>query len=434
MSKNMYRWLKDLFPLCRSITGLGTKKTLSYFEKINPELKSISFKTGKKVFDWEIPKEWNVKNAYIQHESGKKFAEFSKSNLHIVNYSVPINKTISKSKLLPHLHTKISQPNVVPYVTSYYENYWGFCISEKEKKRLPNGKYKIFIDSQLKKGSLNISHALIKGKSKKEIFFSTYICHPSMANDNLSGPVLLNGILQFIKNEFKNLKFSYRFVLVPETIGSIAFLSKFHKTIKKNMIAGFNLSCVGDERAYSHIKSKRENTLADDALSAALIGLKNVKTYSYLYRGSDERQYCSPGIDLPVCGFTKSRYGAFPEYHTDADNLKLVTKKGLEDSLLVFKNIITAFEEGLYPTTKILCEPQLIKRKLSPSISHVKSFGWDNNTAKLSYDKLRLRKDLLSYADGTKNIFQISKIINKPLSLINYEHKLLKSHGIIKNN
>jgi len=420
MSKNMMNWISDLFPLCRSLTGLGTQKTLSYFEKINPELKRISFKTGEKVFDWEIPKQWNIKDAYIEHENGNRYAEFSKSNLHVVGYSSPIDKIISKNELFRHIYTQADQPDLIPFVASYYENNWGFCISENEKNNLPDGNYRVFINSELVDGVLELSHAFIKGINDKEIFFSSYICHPSMANDNLSGPAVLNAILKFVKEEFDNLRYSYRFVLLPETIGSIAFLSKYSEELKKKLIAGFNLTCVGDERAYSHIKTRAGNTLADNALSAALIDLDNVITYSFLKRGSDERQYCSPGINLPVCGFSRSKYEEFPEYHTSADNLNLITQKGLEGSFSIIKNIILAFEQGLYPQTKVLCEPQLGKRGLYPNIGQ-----------KDKYDKIKTRWDFLAYADGKTNIFEIAKLINKPLKEVNDEHQLLKTYGLV---
>ena len=282
MSKfQMLKWAKDLFSICRSITGDGTRMTLSYFEKINPEFRRLKFKTGQKVFDWEIPKEWNIKDAYLEHESGERYAEFKKCNLHIVGYSKPVNKKISKKELLNYIHTQKDQPDSIPYVTSYYKERWGFCLSENQKSKLPDGNYKVIIDSDLKNGNLELSDAIFKGKTKKEIFFSSYICHPSMANNELSGPVLLNAIMHYIKSNYPKSKFTYRFVLLPETIGSIAYLSKFMKVMKSNMICGFNLTCVGDERAYSYVGSRNGNTLADDAIEAALFGLSNVRTYSY---------------------------------------------------------------------------------------------------------------------------------------------------------
>ncbi len=416
---SMYSWMKELFPICRSITGKGIKISLKYFEDINPELKRIKFKTGKKVFDWIIPKEWNIKDAYIKHESGKKFAKFKDSNLNIVNYSKPINRKITKKELLKKIYSLKKQPTATPYVTSYYNKDWGFCMSEKNKKKLPNGKYQVFIDSEFKNGTLDLSHALLKGKSKKEIFFSSYLCHPSMANNELSGPVILNKLIQFIRREFKKKTYTYRFVLLPETIGSISYLSKFKDTLKKNVICGYNLTCLGDKGNFSFIKSRNGNTIAEAALKASLKESKKFKEYSYLLRASDERQYCSPGIDLPLCSFSRSLN--FKEYHTDKDNLKIVSQKNLEGSLEILKNIVIAFESGLYPKTKILCEPNMGKRGLYPLLSK------KNN----QNDDLKLRMDIISYSDGTKNIFEICNLLETPLSRVIKELKNLKKNKII---
>ena len=421
MSKfQMLKWAKDLFSICRSITGDGTRMTLSYFEKINPEFRRLKFKTGQKVFDWEIPKEWNIKDAYLEHESGKRYAEFKKCNLHIVGYSKPVNKKISKKELLNYIYTQKDQPDSIPYVTSYYKERWGFCLSENQKRKLPDGNYKVIIDSDLKNGNLELSDAIFKGKTKKEIFFSSYICHPSMANNELSGPVLLNAIMHYIKSNYPKSKFTYRFVLLPETIGSIAYLSKFMKVMKSNMICGFNLTCVGDERAYSYVGSRKGNTLADDAIEAALFGLSNVKKYSYLDRGSDERQYCAPGIDLPVCCFSRSR-SEYPEYHTHKDNFNVVTQKGLEGSFNVVKKIIDAIELELYPKTTMFGEPNLGKRGLYPTLSQ-----------KGKYDNTRLRMNLIAQSDGMTNIFKIAKLLKEPLDKLCNEYSLLKSKKVLK--
>ena len=420
----MIKWAKDLFPICRSITGEGLRKTLLYLKRINPNLKTLSFKSGEKVFDWRIPEEWNIYDSYIQHKSGKKFAEFKKSNLHIVGYSQPINKWINKKELIKRIHTQKDLPDAIPYVTSYYKKYWGFCLSEKQKKKLPNGKFKVFINSTLKPGKLNIGEIYLKGRGKKEVFFSTYICHPSMANNELSGPVLSSAIAKYIKNTYKKTNVSYRFVFVPETIGALAYLKKKYKNLKKNVVAGFVLSCVGDERNYSHILSPKENNLADTALSAAFIGLRKTKTFSYLDRGSDERQYCAPGIDLPVCGFCRTKYGEYPEYHTSKDNFNVVTQKGLEESFNVIKNIVDAFELGLFPKTQILGEPHLSKRNLYKSLSH------KDNLNKTGRNML----NILTFSDGKTNIFEISKKIKLPLREVIGVIKVLKINKLIKFN
>ncbi len=405
--KKMIDWAKDLFPICRSITGEGARTTLKYFEKINPELKRLKFKSGTKVFDWKIPKEWNIRNAYIEHESGKKFANFKNNNLHVVGYSKPINVRITKKELIKKIHSIKNQPDAIPYVTSYYNEDWGFCMSENEKKKLPDGKYKVFIDSKFKKGFLDISHALIKGKSKKEIFFSTYICHPSMANDNISSVAVQAFLIKYLKENFKKTKYSYRFVFLPETIGSISYISKRIKTLKKNVIFGFTLSCLGDDKNYSIINSPHGNYLSDYALESALINLKKVKKYSFLERGSDERQYCSPRVNLPITGFAKSKYHTFKQYHTSLDNLNFISPKGLFESFNVLKNIINASENSdIFPISNFVCEPNLGKRSLLSTIS------------KRNDEKNKTLKNFIAYCDGNRSIFEISIILNKNLQEI----------------
>ena len=422
----MIKWAKDLFPLCRSLTGKGTQKTLRYFKKINPEFKILAFKSGIKVFDWTIPNEWNITDAYIKHENGKKYCDFKKNNLHIVAYSTPVNKFLNKKELLKYIYTEKKQPNSIPYVTSYYKKRWGFCMTENEKKKLPSGKYNVFINSSLKKGVMELMDAKIKGKDKKEIFFSSYVCHPSMANNELSGPVLLNALMMYVKKAYPKTKYSYRFVLLPETIGSITYINKNLDNLKKNVICGFNLTCVGDERAYSYVSSKDGNTLADKAIKASLIGKKKVNAYNFTDRGSDERQYCSPKVNLPLVAFYKSRY--YPEYHTNKDDFKLVTSKGLQESFEVIKNIIDVFENCLYPKTNFFCEPNMGKRNLYPTIS--KKFSYPDSK-KFTYADLKTRMDIIAFGDGKTSLFEIAELINKPLKEVIEESKILKKNKII---
>ena len=291
---------------------------------------------------------------------------------------------------------------------------------------MPNGTYRVLIDSDLRNGSMEIMHAILKGRKKKEIFFSGYVCHPSMANNELSGPVLLNAIMKYVKEFYPKPNYTYRFVLHPETIGSIAYLSKFKNILQKNVISGFNLSCVGDNRAYSLIHSPSMNNLAEQALKSALIGKKNVKHYSFLDRGSDERQYCSAKINLPFCGFSRSKN--YPEYHTDKDDFKVVTEEGLQGSFEVMKNIIDAFESSAYPRSKIYCEPNLSKRNLYPTTSHKGNYLSD--IGKNITEEINLRSNLIAYADGKRSIFEISNLLNINLKKVFNEYKVLKENKI----
>ena len=420
----MFKIVKDLFPICRSITGPGIKQSLKYFETKNPKFKRLKFKTGIKVFDWKVPSEWSIKDAYIQDlKTKKKYAKFKINNLHVLNFSRSINKVVSKKLLFKHIYTLKNQPKLIPYVTSYYKKNWGFCLSEVEKKKLKNKYYKVFINSKFSNGTLDLTHAHFKGENSKEIFFSSYLCHPSMANNELSGPAVLSKLADYITNK-KKLRFSYRFVILPETIGSICYLSRYKKILKKNVICGFNISCVGDEKNYSIISSKSGNTLADIALLDKIKGKKKFKNYSFLSRGSDERQYCSPGIDLPVCGFSRSKYGEYKEYHTNKDDLKLISKKGLEGSFQILKKIVDSFEHDFnwhcFPKSNFNCEPNLGRRGLYPNISQKKNYNMTN-----------LRMDLIAYSDGEKNLIQISHIIRQPISKIISELKLLVKNKIL---
>lgn len=422
MRLNLIDHAKNIFSFNRSITGQGIRETLSYFENIHPEFKRIEFPSGMKVFDWEIPLEWNINEAYLQHiKTGRKYAELRESNLHIVGYSEPIDLILELDDLKNKIHTLYDQPELIPYVTSYYKRDWGFCMPHKLKESLPEGEYKVFIDSNFSNGTLDLSHALIKGKSSKELFFSSYVCHPGMVNNELSGPVVLNALLDYVKKKYKKNNYTYRFVLLPETIGSIAYLSKNIKKMKENIICAFNLSCVGDERCFSHLQSPYGNNLADLALSSALIGLDNVKTYSYLKRGSDERQYCSPGVDLPLCTFSRSKFGEYPEYHTSADNFSLVTNKGLEDSFNIIRNIIDAFEFGIFPVNNFACEPQLGKRGLYPNLSK------KSNIKRSSENRM----NILAYCNGKNSIFDICKFVGLNLITVLEELKLLRDNQLI---
>lgn len=421
---DMVGWAKDLFPIARSLTGDGVRETFAYLRTINPEIRIHSYATGESVFDWEIPQEWKIRDAFIEHRgTGQRFAEFSKCNLHVMGYSEPVDRVMDKEELLPHIYTQEDQPDLIPYVTSYYRRRFGFCMSHNAKAALPDGDYRVVIDSDLFDGELLLGDAIIPGQSEQEIMFSSYICHPSMANNELSGPVLLSAIMKYVKDNFGSRKYSYRFVLVPETIGSLAYMSRNLDEMKKRVVCGFNLSCVGDERAYSHVRSRHGDTIADKALQAALMGRENVKTYSYLQRGSDERQYCAPGIDLPLAGFCRSKGGEYPEYHTDADNFDVVTANGLQGAFDVMSKVIRAFELGIYPATRILGEPQLGKRNLYPTISQ----KGDNSA-------IRVRMDFLAYADGTNSLFEIAEIIGAPLSVVLEEAELLLEHGIVSTS
>ncbi len=360
-----------LFPICRSITGQGVVKTLNLIKKEFPELKIKKVKSGTKVFDWNVPDEWNVKDAYILDKDNNKIINFKNNNLHLINYSIPINKLVSKNELLKNINFLKNQPNAIPYVTSYYKKKWGFCASYNQfkqiKKKYSNKDlFRVVIKSNLnKKGYLNYGELILKGKSKQEILISTYICHPSMANNELSGPIVSMGLIDYFK-KIKNLNKTIRFIFIPETIGSIVYLNKNLKYLKKHIIGGFNLSCIGDEKKHSCMFSKYHNSPSDISLQEAYkkLKIKNYKVYSYLDRGSDERQFNYPGVNLPITSIFRSKYGTYPEYHTSLDDFKLVTLKGVSGGFRVAKEAISIILKNIYPKSTTICEPQLGRRGL----------------------------------------------------------------------
>ena len=403
----------ELFPLNRSITGEGVRQTLSIIKKKFPALKIKKIRSGTKVFDWKIPNEWNVKEAYVEDKNNKKIINFKINNLHLVGYSAKVNTILNKKELLKKLFFLKNKPNAVPYITSYYKKRWGFCVTYNiykkiKKDYLNKDKFKIIINSEFyPKGNLNYAELVLKGKSSKEILISTYICHPSMANNELSGPIVSMSLINFFKN--KRLNKTLRFIFIPETIGSISYLSKNLRYLKKNIIGGYNLSCIGDDRQHSCMFSKKENAPSDEAMIEAYkkLNIKKYKIYSFLKRGSDERQYNSPGIDLPISSIFRTKYGEYPEYHTSLDNFKLVTLKGLEGGYKVAKQSIIQLQNKIFPLYKNLCEPNLGKRNLYPTLSTLKKN--DNGRNLLNF---------LQYSDGFTSLESISKKINLPFAII----------------
>lgn len=410
----MYALAGRLFPICRSITGEGFRKSLNILCEEVPDIKVYEVPSGTPVFDWVVPKEWNIRGGGIYRCNGEKVIDFEDSNLHIIGYSTPIHDIVSREKLLEHIHTQPDQPDLIPYITSYYKERWGFCMSENQKKTLTDEKYRVEIDSSFKDGSLTYGDLLIPGESEKEILITTYLCHPSMANNELSGPAVIVELMKYVQ-QLANRRYSYRFVINPETIGSITYLSRNLGTLQKNVVAGFVLSCVGDDRTYSYIESKHGFTLADRVLQNVLrFHYPNYKHYSFLKRGSDERQYNSAGVDLPVCGFCRSKYEEYPEYHTSADNMELISPEGLLGAYEVMEKVINTLENNYHFRMNCVCEPQLGRRGLYPTISQ-----------KGTYGAVKTLTNFIAYADGRSDLIDISNIINvSTTELITIKEKL----------
>lgn len=404
VGQSMYQMAKRMFPICRSITGNGFRDSLGVIREDIPDINVFEVPSGTQVFDWTVPKEWNCKGGGIYRINGEKVVDFKDTNLHILGYSVPIDQVISREELLNHIYTQPEQPDWIPYVTSYYKERWGFCMSENQKKTLKDNQYKVVIDSTLEDGSLTYGELIIPGETKDEILFSTYLCHPSMANNELSGPVLQAELIKYIK-AMPNHRYTYRFVFIPETIGSLTYLSRNIDTLKARVKAGFVLSCVGDDRTYSYISTKYANTLADRVIKNVLkFHYPAYKNYSFLQRGSDERQYNSSGVNLPVCGFCRSKHGEYPEYHTSADNMDLISPEGLQGAYDVMVKVINALEHNYHYIMTCKGEPQLGKRGLYPTISQ-----------KGSYDSVKVMTNFIAYADGEQDLIGISEIIGSPI-------------------
>ena len=405
--KDMYRLAERLFPICRSLTGNGFRESLRILMKGLENFHTYEIPTGTQVFDWTVPKEWNIRGGYIETLDGKRVIDFADTNLHVMGYSTPIDAVLSREELLEHVYTQPDQPDWIPYVTSYYKERWGFCMSEKQKQALTDDQYHVVIDSELKEGSLTLGDIVIKGETDEEIMFTTYLCHPSMANNELSGPVVWRALIDYVMAMPKR-RYTYRFVINPETIGSIAYLSKNLDALKKNLVAGFVLSCVGDNRTYSYVESKYANTLADRVVRSVLsYHYPEYKTYSFLKRGSDERQYNAAGVGLPVCGLNRSKYGEYPEYHTSADDMSLISEDGLQGSYEECVKIINALEYNRNYTMTCTCEPQLGKRGLYPTVSQ-----------KGSYDAIKAMVDFIAYADGKNDLIAISERLHQPIDVL----------------
>ena len=419
---------KVLFPICRSLTGPGVRKTLKIIKEKIPKLKIKSIKSGTKVFDWIVPPEWDVTDAYVLDKDGLKIIDFKKNNLHLFGYSIPLKKTLTKKDLFKNLYFLKKRPKAIPYITSYYQKRWGFCISYDEFKKFDKkyslkDKFRIVINSSFKNnGCLNYGELVLNGKSKQEILISTYICHPSMANNELSGPIVSMGLIDYFSKQ--KLNKTLRFIFIPETIGSISYLSLNLSYLKQNIIGGYNLSCIGDEGQHSCMFSKYNNSPSDEAIIEAYKKNKinNYKIYSFLKRGSDERQYNSPGVDLRISSIFRTKYGEYPEYHTSLDDFNLVTLKGITGGFNVTKTAIKIILKNIYPKYKVLCEPHMDKRDLYPTLS-------TTNKIKLTGDYM----NFLQYADGYNSLKKISNLIKLDLKSVKKINSTLKKNKLIHN-
>lgn len=420
IGNEMHELIQKLFPICRSITGNGIRETLRMIQEHIPiEIKEIP--SGTKVFDWTIPKEWNIKDAYIKKLDGEKIIDFSKTNLHVLHYSVPIRKKIKLKDLKEHLHTLPDQPELIPYLTSYYNEDWGFCLSEKQLENMKDDEYEVCIDSTLENGHLTYGELTLKGQTDDVVLLSCYVCHPSICNDNLSGISLLTFLAK--KMSKMNLRYTYRFLFIPETIGAITWLSLNEENISK-IKHGLVATCVGDPGNSTYKKSRDGNCEIDNIVEKVLIESgQPFKILDFWPSGSDERQFSSPGFNLKVGSLMRTVYDQFPEYHTSADNLDFVKPQFLEDSFKKYFMTVFLLEHNtIYRNLNPKCEPQLGKRGLYSLIGGKKHER---------IDKMAIMW-ILNLSDGKNSLLDISyksKIdfyqIKKAADVL-YEKKLLE--------
>jgi len=404
VGEQMHALARRLWSINRSISGSGLRETLRIIQELLPALRLIEIPSGKQVLDWIVPEEWEVREAWVEGPGGERVVDFADNNLHVVGYSEAVDRTMSLHELQEHLHSLPDQPDAIPYVTSYYNRTWGFCLSDDQRKALKEGTYRVFIDARHFEGAITLGELIIPGESENEVLLSTYCCHPSMANNELSGPCLTAFLADWIWS-LPTRRHTYRILFVPEMIGSIAYLQDHLNVMRRNTVCGFNITCVGDDRAWSFLPSRQGDTRADRVARHVLEHTTDgFDEYDWADRGSDESNYCAPGVDLPVASVMRSKYGEYPEYHTSLDDLDhVVTPAGLAGSFALYQKMIELIENDCRPCTRVLGEPQLGRRGLYPSVSK-----------KGSTRDVRTMLDLISWADGDHSLLEIAERCRVP--------------------
>jgi aminopeptidase-like protein len=420
--EQMYRLIEDLYPICRSITGDGYRQTLRRLRELIPlEIREVP--TGTQVFDWTIPKEWNIRDAWVKDPTGEKVIDFQRSNLHVVSYSTPVRRRMSLSRLREHLHTLPDRPDWIPYRTSCYKEDWGFCLAANELAKFQEGEYDVCIDSTLEEGSLTYGECFLPGKRTDEVLLSCHACHPSLCNDNLSGVALVATVAELLRDV--SLEYSYRFLFIPGTIGSITWLAR-NKLQASRIRHGLVVACVGDAGTFHYKRSRRGNAEIDRAVVQALkhsgekFEVRDFSPYGY-----DERQFCSPGFNLPVGSLTRTPHGNFPEYHTSADNLDFVSSQSLADSLAIYVTALRILEgNAIFLNQNPHCEPQLGKRGLYRTMGGL-SAGSQLELAILW---------VLNLSDGEYSLLDIAERSELPFGLIEEAAKSLVNCSLLERS
>lgn len=417
----MYRLVTELYPICRSITGNGVRQTLSAFARFIP-LQVHEVPSGTQVFDWTVPKEWNIRDAYVANSKGERVIDFKKSNLHVLNYSSPVRKKMSLAELRPHLFTLPDRPDWIPYRTSYYKETWGFCLSQNQLEAMPDGEYEVVVDSTLEPGSLTYGEYFIPGRSEEEVLISCHICHPSLCNDNLSGNAIAVWLASRLA-KLKGLKYSYRFLFIPGTIGSITWLSRNVQNAAR-IKHGLVVVCVGDSGGFSYKSSRRGDAVIDRAVQHLLnTETKEPKFIDFYPYGYDERQFCSPGFNLAVGSLSRSTHGTFPEYHTSADNLDFVSARNLAESLKIYAKVVDTLEnDDVWVNQSPQCEPQLGKRGLYSNVGA---------TTHRPFNEMALLW-VLNLTDGEHSLLQIAERSKMPFEAVKRAAEALARSGLLK--
>jgi aminopeptidase-like protein len=415
-----YAMIERLYPICRSVTGNGVRESLHLLQETLP-LTLREIPSGTEVFDWVVPDEWNIRDAYITNGKGERIVDFHRSNLHVLNYSVPVDRKLSLTELRPHLFSIPEAPDWIPYRTSYYQKNWGFCLAHNELEKLEEGEYQVYIDSTLRPGHLTYGEFRIQGQTDDEVLISCHCCHPSLCNDNLSG--MATGARLARSLQGTSLRYSYRFLWIPGTIGSITWLA-LNESILPRIKHGLVLSCVGDSGKFTYKRSRRGDAEVDRVVEQVLRQTgREHQILDFSPYGYDERQYCSPGINLPVGCFMRTPNGSYPEYHTSADGLSLVKPSALGDSLIQLLRVIQVLEENrCYVNLNPKCEPQLGRRGL------YRQLGGTKDTAALQMAMLWV----LNFSDGRHNLLDIAVRSDLPFEQISEAAEVLQGAGLLR--
>jgi aminopeptidase-like protein len=411
-----------LFPICRSLTGAGIRQTYDILSEYMP-LERYDFPTGTSIYDWTVPREWNIRDAYIKAENGERLVDFQQSNLHVVNYSAPISATLSFAQLEPHLHTLPDQPDAIPYLTSYYQEMWGFCLQHQRMKEFDRGEsYQVCIDSSLEPGILQIADVVLPGETEDEIFFSTYCCHPSMANNELSGPLMATMLYRHLAS-LPHRRYTYRFFFGPETIGALAYLSLKNQELQAKMKCGFILTCCGDGGPFT-FKRPKQPCFGEREVLHVLKHLEHEHcVLDYFPTGSDDRQYCSPGFNLPVMTLCRSIYARYPEYHTSLDDFGLVTEDSMSVTFEAYRRLLQVLEQNhAYRNLKPFGEPFFSKYQLQDTLGGIRDKGLFH----------RALKYILSYSDEAHTLLEIADLMGVPMWELQEARAALEAANLIE--